>query len=126
MLGNPVSSLPVNVASIYEEARGSTKLQANTGAVLLCRKLLMHIAVERGGPAGQSFLQYVEYLADNGYVPPNGRLWVDHIRQKGNEANHEIVLMSRDDALDLLTFIEMLLKFIYEFPARITPSPPQP
>ena len=67
----------------------------------------------------QSFMQYVEYLAANGYVPPNGRGWVDHIRKKGNEANHDIVLMTPADSRDLIGFAEMLLKFIYEFPARV-------
>ena len=47
---------------------------------------------------------------------------VDHIRKKGNEANHEIVLMEKEDAEDLLVFSEMLLKFIYEFPKRVPPS----
>jgi len=28
--------------------------------------------------------------------------------------------MTREEATDLLTFIEMLLRFIYEFPAKIT------
>jgi hypothetical protein len=56
-------------------------------------------------------------------VPPNGRGWVDHIRTKGNEANHEIVLMSAEDALELISFSEMLLKFIYEFPSRVPKKP---
>jgi len=30
--------------------------------------------------------------------------------------------MTREDATDLITFSEMLLKFIYEFPARINPE----
>ena len=42
--------------------------------------------------------------------------WVDHIRKKGNEANHEITLMTDKDAKDLIVFLEMLLKFIYELP----------
>jgi hypothetical protein len=60
----------------------------------------------------------------NGYVPPNGKGWVDHIRKKGNEATHEILLMSKTDAEELITFVEMLLKFIYEFPSRIPPATP--
>jgi len=56
----------------------------------------------------------------------DGKGWVDHIRKKGNEANHEIVIMKKGDALDLITFIEMLLKFIYEFPSRIPPKPSEP
>jgi len=45
--------------------------------------------------------------------------WVDHIRKKGNEANHEIIIVEKDDATELLSFVEMLLKVIYEFPARM-------
>jgi hypothetical protein len=60
-------------------------------------------------------------LAAKGYVPPDGREWVDHIRQKGNEANHEIKVMTAQDARDLVSFLEMLLKFVYEFPAKIRP-----
>ena len=82
----------------------------------------MSIAVAQSAPEGKKFIEYVEYLADNGYVPPNGKGWVDHIRKRGNEANHEINLMSRADAEELISFSEMLLKFIYEFPARIQPG----
>lgn len=68
-------------------------------------------------------MYYVEYLATKGYVPPHGHGWVDHIRKKGNEANHDIVLMTEADARDLLGFAEMLLKFIYEVPARVPGQP---
>jgi hypothetical protein len=83
----------------------------------------MNVAVSQGAEAGNTFISYVEYLAANGYVPPNGKGWVDHIRKKGNEATHEIVLMSKDDAQELISFVEMLLKFIYEFPSRVPPGP---
>jgi len=86
----------------------------------------MNIAVMQGDQPGKSFLAYVEYLASSGYVPPNGKGWVDHIRKKGNEATHEIALMTRADAEELIGFAEMLLKFIYEFPARIPASATKP
>ena len=44
---------------------------------------------------------------------------MDHIRKKGNEANHEIKLMTAEDATELISFSEMLMKFIYEFPSRV-------
>lgn len=121
--GNVVGSLPPDVAALYTEARSSMKVNAFTAAVLTCRKLLMHLAVEKGAPGGSSFLEYVEYLAQKGYVPPNGLGWVDHIRKKGNEANHEIRVMVENEAKDLITFTEMLLKFDYEFPAKVQPLP---
>ena len=119
--GTTVESLPTDVAALYNEARSCMTVNSYTAAVLTCRKLLMHIAVEKKAPEGQNFLQYVEFLAAQGYVPPDGKGWVNHIREKGNEANHEIKIMNLKDAEDLITFSEMLLKFVYEFPAKIKP-----
>jgi len=104
------------IESIYEEARRCTSHHAFTGAVMLCRKLLMNIAVKHGAPKNQSFQSYVEYLDRNGYVPPNGKKWVDAIRQKGNDATHEIPLMTAKDARNIVRFSEMLLRFVYEMP----------
>ena len=81
--------------------------------MLLCRKLLMNIAVV-GAPTNQSFMQYVECLAANNYVPPNGKSWVDH--GKTRNPNYGA------DASDLISFAEMVLKFIFEFPNRV-PAP---
>jgi hypothetical protein len=117
--GNDVAHLPSELDAIYNEARHCVSVNAYTAAVLACRKLLMHVAVQQKADPGKGFIYYVEFLANKGYVPPNGKGWVDHIRKKGNEANHEIVLMNKDDAVDLISFAEMLLKFIYEFPARV-------
>jgi len=117
--GTDVEHLPGGVKELYNEARNCYSVGAFTSAVLACRKLLMHIGVEQGAAANQPFVTYVEYLADKGYVPPNGKAWVDVIRTKGNEANHQIFLMSSDDASLLLSFLEMLLKFVYEFPKRV-------
>ena len=117
--GNEVAYVPDDVHSLYGEARKCIASSCYTSSALTCRKLLMNIAVTKGADEGLRFIEYIDYLASNGYVPPNGRRWVDHIRKKGNEAAHEIPSLSRDDATELVTFSEMLLKFIYEFPAQI-------
>ena len=118
IIGDAVENIPEDIKQLYDEARENTGIGAYTSAVLACRKMLMHIAVEQGAKPGKNFVEYVEYLSGKGFVPPNGKQWVDHIRSKGNEANHEIVLMGEKDALELIDFIEMLLKFIYEFPEK--------
>lgn len=120
--GSSVTHLPSDIAQLYEEARSATAAGAHTAAVLACRKLLMNVAVAQGAGPGQSFISYVEHLSNAGYVPPNGKAWVDHIRKKGNEATHEIHLMSQADAEELISFAEMLLKFVFEFPKRV-PGP---
>ena len=50
--------------------------------------------------------------------------WVNHIKDKGNEANHEITIAKSDEAKELLAFVEMLLKLIYEFPATMRKKHP--
>ena len=119
MFGAKVESLPDNVAAVYNEARRCMSVGSCTGAVLLCRKLLMHIAVEKGAKAGETFKSYVSHLADQHWVPPGSEDWVDSIRQTGNDANHEIAIMDRQAAERLISFCELLLKFIYEFPNRV-------
>jgi hypothetical protein len=123
--GRPVSHLPKELESLYSEARSCAGHNAFTASVLLCRKMLMNIGVQQGADEGKTFIYYINYLADQGFVPPNGKHWVDHIRKKGNEATHEIAFMTHKDATELITFSEMLLKFIYEFPNSISiPSAP--
>jgi len=124
ILGNQVEGLPIEINSLYNEVRVCTGVGAYTASVLACRKLLMNIAVHTKAPEGKSFIEYVEYLAQKGYVPPGGEVWVDHIRAKGNEANHKIVLMKEKEALDLIKFSEMLLKIVFEFPAQFVQEQP--
>lgn len=108
-----------SVKHLYNEVRKCISCNAATAAVLSCRKLLLHIAVSKGAKPNFTFKQCVEYLSDNGFIPPGNKEWVEHIKDKGNEANHEIILMKREDAEDLIDFLEMLLKFIYEFPNKM-------
>ncbi len=119
MYGSDVSCLPQSVSKLYREVRECFKGGAFTASVLAARKLLMHIAVDCGADEGKSFIQYVEFLSVSGYIPPNGKGWVDEIRKRSNEANHEIVIMDSDDARRLIDFCEMLLRFVYEFPAMV-------
>ncbi|MCE9549176.1 DUF4145 domain-containing protein [Candidatus Nomurabacteria bacterium] len=107
------------VKSLYKEARDAYSKSAFTASILCCRKLLMHVAVSKGAPSGGTFISYVEYLSSNNYVPPGAKEWVDHIREKGNEANHEIKIMTKEEADDLLSFSSMLLKLVYEFPSKM-------
>jgi hypothetical protein len=121
--GASIDHLPPTVESLYNEARNCMSVSAPTASALASRKLLMNIAVHLGAAEDQKFFKYVNYISDNGYVPPNAKGWVDHIRDKGNEATHEIPAVSLEDAKDLLTFMEMLLKLVFEFPNRIPKKP---
>jgi hypothetical protein len=124
--GRSVENVPAELGALFTEAREATAAGAYTASVLTCRKILMHIAVEKKAKPGLSFVDYVTHPADNGYVPPDGKTWVDYIRKRGNEANHQIVLMERVDAVALVGFVEMLLRFICELPSMVPPIPEPP
>ena len=118
-LGQPVAHVPETLNALYEEARRCSTYRCYTAAVMLCRKMLMHIAVEKKAAPGKTFVEYVDYLCDNHYVPPGSQEWVNRIRTKGNDANHEIFNMNHDDAKQILMFTEMLLTLIYAFPSSL-------
>jgi hypothetical protein len=120
--GNSVKHVPDELYSLYQEAQRCTSQNCHTAAVLLCRKILMNIAVELGAVPGKSFVSYINHLSNENYIPPNARHWVDHIRQKGNEANHEVHAMTVNDSKELVLFTEMLLKLVFEFP-KLVPMP---
>ncbi len=92
---------------------------AHTGCVMVCRKILMHIAVEEGDSEGRKFIEYVEYLDDKGLLPYGAKPWAERIKDLGNEANHEIPERTEADALLLLTLLEQILENLYEIPGKL-------
>ena len=124
--GDDLQNLSQEIEQLYNQARRCIQAGAYTGCILICRKILMHVAVEEGANSGQNFLSYVTYLQTNNYIPPKGQGWVDYIRQRGNEENHEIVLSSLEDATLLIDFTSMLLRNVYDFPARVPKLPSTP
>ena len=117
--GESIEYLPEEVDKIYEEARDSFSVGAYTAVMLLCRKLLMHVAVDLGADENKNFIYYVNYFETEGYISKNARPWVDKIRKLGNEANHEIMIGNREDAKKIIKFSTMLLKTNYEYPKEI-------
>ncbi len=113
--GSSIAGLPENIESLYDEARNSYQVNAYTGVVLLCRKILANVAVHYGAKDGQSFAKYVDYLVDNGYVPANSRNWVDDIRQEGNHATHNQEAETEENAKTILDFVQMLLMINFQF-----------
>ena len=112
--GAKLRNLPDGVAELYEEARTCSSMGAYTSAVMSARKLLMNLAVLEKAKEGLGYVDYVNYLDSNGFVPPKGKPWVDRIRKKGNEANHEIKVMTDEDCAEIMKLVEMLLRFNFD------------
>ncbi len=114
-LGADLQYVPSDgLKQLYDEARDCSAAGAYTACVMACRKILMNLAVREGAKEGLGFVEYVDYLNDNGYVPKKGKDWVDRIRKMGNEANHAIAPKNHGEAKDILHLVEMLLRFNFE------------
>ena len=115
--GPKIDGLPEEVAAAYGEARRCMQVDAFTAAELLCRKILMHVAVEKGAKEGDSFASYLSYLETKGFVTPPMKNWVDLIRRNGNEATHKIATPLRERAESTVMFTAELLRLVYEMEA---------
>lgn len=111
--------IPENIKELYNEARRCYGVNAYSAVVMCCRKLLMHIAVECGAEENLKFVEYVNYLDEENYMPKNSKKWVDIIRQKGNETTHEIKISNEKEASQLIKFIEIIITLIYEIEQEI-------
>ena len=108
-----VGGLPVGIADLYDEVRASFSVQAYTGCEMLCRKILMNVAVDKEAKPNQSFAVYVEYLVDKGYVPPAFKDMATAVKNSGNAAAHKIDPPSRTRAEYTLDFTRRILDTMY-------------
>jgi hypothetical protein len=126
-IGPDIDGLPPEVAEAYQEARRCMSVGAFTASELVCRKILMHIAVDKGAAEGEAFASYLSHLEAQGYVTPPMRRWVDQIRSHGNESTHRLARPSRERAEGTLMFTAELLRLTYEMDqlaSRYAPPPP--
>lgn len=86
LIGRNIKNLPDDVGEVYKEIRNSVQNSCYTAAVLMGRKLLMHIAVDIAkAKEGETFVNYVEHLKNSGYIPPHGGKWLKFVKNIGNE-----------------------------------------
>jgi hypothetical protein len=121
--GSPVTGVDPIVRDLYDEARWAAGAGAYTASVMACRKLLMNIAVREGANPGRGFKEYVGYLEKKGLFSPNAKRFVEHIKEIGNDANHQIDPKSQDDAELTIEFVGSLLRHNYEMPSRLPQEP---
>jgi hypothetical protein len=112
--GPLVEGLPENVKEAYSEARRCMTVNSFAAAELICRKILLHVAVEKGAKEKISFEDCITHLENEGYVTPPMKGWVDLIRKHGNKATHELASPNREQAESTVMFTAELLRLIYE------------
>lgn len=109
----PVQYLNEKIDAVYEEIRNAIGAGCYTAAVGLARTAINHIAVDKGAEGNKSFQYYVQYLVDEGFVPPNAGKWIDKIRQMANDSVHHLEIWKQEEAMTIGNFLMYLLIFIY-------------
>jgi hypothetical protein len=118
-LGIPRGVVDDNL-SVWNEVRRCLGVGAYSAAVMMCRKLLFHVAVshglaeKNGNGRAPNFYQALEHLQDEGIITAPMRKWADRIKDVGNQQNHEIAPIDPDDARDIARFTEKLLELAFE------------
>jgi hypothetical protein len=114
-----VPALTGAVAEAFDEATTALATRCFASCEMVCRKLLVYVAVEQGAgewTKAKSFAAYVDDLATAGYLTPPMRRLADHIRDRGNATTHELPATTEADARQTLGFTALLLRNIYEVP----------
>lgn len=124
--GKPVRGISNDLAALYDEARNAAGAGAYTASVMVCRKVLMSIAVQEKAEEGLSFAKYIDHLEAQHLFSPKMKPFVDYIRTLGNEANHEIAPKTEQEAIAAINFVGALLRHNYEEPGNLPPSPGVP
>jgi hypothetical protein len=111
----------VNVA--WQEAREAYSAGAYTASEIMCRKILMHLAVDvAGSKQGKNFVEYINDLDNSGYIIKGLKPVIDQVRSRGNIANHELPASTDEEAAQTMQIVEHLLHSIYELPSLLMPQ----
>lgn len=112
--GPEIAGLPSDVEKAYNEARQCMSIAAYNAVELICRKLLMHVAVDKGAKERDTFVAYIAHLEEKGFVAPAMKPWVGLIQKHGTATTHRIAAPDQHRAESTLMFTAELLRVIYE------------
>lgn len=110
-----VRNMPADVEAAWLDAIRCGQVGAWTASELVCRKILMHVAVDQcGAKEGDSFWKYVDALDEARFFPASLKPVIDGIRQRGNTATHELAQSTETEARKTLDITHHVLRTIYE------------
>lgn len=115
--GPVIKGLPKDVQAAYDEACNCMAVNAFTSCELICRKILMHVAVDKGALEGDTFVNYINSIEALGYITPPMKGWVDIIRKNGNDSTHRLNSPDKEHAEGTIMFTAELLRLVYEMEA---------
>jgi len=115
----------------WVEVRSCLSVGAFTAAVMMCRKLLFHMAVTHGLPQkntrdkAPSFAEALDHLQSEEVITKMMRPWADKVKDVGNSANHELPAIVKEQAMDVAQFTRELLYLAYTLPSMVPDASPE-
>lgn len=105
---------PDNVAGFFFQGEESFRSKHFDAAGAMYRKALDTATLNIDPDLkGKNLYQRIEALADQFAITPAMRDWAHGIRSLGNDAVHDEVPFTEDQAKDLQTFTELFLTYVY-------------
>ena len=94
----------------------------NWDAAAVMARSALQAALREHQASGSNLKEEINDLAKKGVLPPLMRDWSNNVRELGNDSAHpspEDSPTSPDDALDVVSFLDFLLEYLYDLPHRI-------
>ena len=112
--------VPVQIAQVFQEAVRAMHADCPRAAAVMARRTLEAITVDKGETKGV-LADRLKSLASKGVLLPTLADWSKEVRLVGNAGAHfdPINSVLKEDAEDLISFVQELLRYLYELPADL-------
>lgn len=115
-------SVSTEIADDYKESVKCFDVGALKASVVMSRRVIQSSALERGIKKGK-LRDQIDELHAKKLIPDSVKEWAHEIRLTGNIGAHpdEDLLqdVTKDDAEELIRFVEEYLNYVYVMPARV-------
>ncbi|MDO9067535.1 MAG: DUF4145 domain-containing protein [Deltaproteobacteria bacterium] len=114
------AGVPNPIADAFAEAVRALTANCPRAALVMARRTLEAIAVDKGQATG-SLADRVRALSATGALHPTLAEWAMEVRLAGNLGAHFDLMstVSTDDAKAMLAFVRELMRFLYELPTQL-------
>ena len=115
------SDVPIEIADAFSEAVRAMHAKCPRAAVVMARRTLEAITVDKGETKGR-LADRLRKLGSKGILIPTLAEWSREVRLVGNAGAHfdPIKSVSTSDAEALISFVQELLRYLYELPADLS------
>lgn len=111
-------SVPKALRVDHEEAQRCLEAKCYSAAAIMARRIIEGICRDQGYQSGDLFRR-LKAMRDAGAIDARLYEWADAAREVGNEGAHASdAPVTREDAEEVLNFVEGLLDYLYVFQAR--------